>query len=225
MKRKKKNLYYKFAKFKKKIRWQLTSKIVTMLVRPTWRTVICRENKLYDMQTGIVLLTDSRVIFRFTSGFVDNRVTQLTSPLPFFPHPRSHVQSNKTQSTTKSTFTVLHMLHQSYWILDKECPAQHHTSAGLQSIAHVENNTNSVMCSFLFSFYPFMFFSSCPLLGAGVYLPHPPPAIGGGLGPEPWLILPILRRGYPGGPLPSSYPELDEELEPPLLVKSGRTIL
>lgn len=117
------------------------------------------------------------------------------------------------------------MLHQSYWILDKECPAQHHTSAGLQSIAHVENNTNSVMCSFLFSFYPFMFFSSCPLLGAGVYLPHPPPAIGGGLGPEPWLILPILRRGYPGGPLPSSYPELDEELEPPLLVKSGRTIL
>lgn len=160
-----------------------------------------------------------------SSGFVDNGVTQLTSPLPLFPHPRSHVQSNKTQSTTKSTFTVLHMLHQSYWILDKECPAQHHTSAGLQSIAHVEKNTNSVMCSFLFSFYPFMFFSSCPLLGAGVYLPHPPPAIGGGLGPEPWLILPILRRGYPGGPLPSSYPELDEELEPPLLVKSGRTIL
>lgn len=160
-----------------------------------------------------------------SSDFVDNGVTQLTSPLPFFPHPRSHVQSNKTQSTTKSTFTVLHMLHQSYWILDKECPAQHHTSARLQSIAHVEKNTNSVMCSFLFSFYPFMFFSSCPLLGAGVYLPHPPPAIGGGLGPEPWLILPILRRGYPGGPLPSSYPELDEELEPPLLVKSGRTIL
>ena len=29
------------------------------------------------------------------------------------------------------------------------------------------------------------------------YLPHPPPPIGGGEGPLPWLTLPILR-GPPG---------------------------
>lgn len=32
------------------------------------------------------------------------------------------------------------------------------------------------------------------------YLPHPPPAIGGGLGPPPQLFIrPILRRGCAGG--------------------------
>lgn len=33
------------------------------------------------------------------------------------------------------------------------------------------------------------------------YLPHPPPPIGGGLGPAPWVILPIrlLPPGGPGG--------------------------
>lgn len=31
------------------------------------------------------------------------------------------------------------------------------------------------------------------------HLPHPPPPIGGALGPPPWFILPI-RRLPPGGP-------------------------
>lgn len=31
------------------------------------------------------------------------------------------------------------------------------------------------------------------------HLPHPPPPIGGGLGPAPWFILPILLLP-PGGP-------------------------
>lgn len=32
------------------------------------------------------------------------------------------------------------------------------------------------------------------------YRPHPPPPIGGGVGPAPWFILPIrLRPGNPGG--------------------------
>lgn len=52
--------------------------------------------------------------------------------------------------------------------------------------------------------------SSCLLLRADIYLPHPP-AIGGGLGPCRWLIRPILLLGgFPGGPLPSSYLESDE---------------
>ena len=31
------------------------------------------------------------------------------------------------------------------------------------------------------------------------HLPHPPPPIGGALGPAPWFILP-MRRLPPGGP-------------------------
>lgn len=101
---------------KKKIRWQLTSKIVTMLVRPTWRTVICRENKLYDMQTGIVLLTDSRVIFRFTSGFVDNGVTQLTFR-SFLTHvPMSNQIRHRVLQKVHLQFYICFISHTGSWI-------------------------------------------------------------------------------------------------------------
>lgn len=111
-----------------------------MLVRPTRKKRYTPWNN-NDMQAGIVLLTDSGDIFRF--GRWCGHTVNLT--IPFEIHPCSTVQN--TQSTTKSTFTLLHKLHQPYWILAKDCPAQHHTSAWLQSIAHVEKNINSVMCS------------------------------------------------------------------------------
>lgn len=38
------------------------------------------------------------------------------------------------------------------------------------------------------------------------YRPHPPPPIGGGVGPAPWFILPIrLRPGNPGGLVRHNY--------------------
>lgn len=107
--------------------------------------------------------------------------------------------------------------HQSGQILQREFPAWPHSSVRTQSspcsdIHHLllasrsspPDDSHLRLCM-----------SSCLLLRADVYLPHPP-AIGGGLGPRRWLIRPILRGGFPGGPLPSSY--LDSEgLPGPLL--------
>lgn len=58
----------------------------------------------------------------------------------------------------------------------------------------------------------------------GVYLPHPPPPIGGALGPAPWDILPIrlLPPGGPGGPLPSVK---RDEAEFPSFAMSGLIIV
>lgn len=58
----------------------------------------------------------------------------------------------------------------------------------------------------------------------GAYLPHPPPPIGGGLGPAPWVIRPIrlLPPGGPGGPLPSLK---RDEATFPFLDKSGWIIV
>ena len=100
--------------------------------------------------------------------------------------------------------------------VQREFPAWPHSSVRTQSNRAILLWTYTIFScmshsSPLDSFLLHVCISSCLLLRADIYLPHPP-AIGGGLGPRRWLTVSILLGRFPGGLLPSSYLESEELL-------------
>lgn len=89
----------------------------------------------------------------------------------------------------RQTCTFIEELHVSHArSLGREFLAQPHSSVRTQSNpcqAHTFNSLFSMVSTLLLDGFPLlrMCMSSCLLLRADIYLPHPP-AIGGGLGPH-----------------------------------------